>query len=53
MWHDVTADNKVSSTLQIGEAAVIAEMTGVTTVADFRVGDVAAGGHVSRNKYLI
>ena len=38
------ADKKVRSTLQIAEPSVIARETGVTTVGDFRTGDIAAGG---------
>jgi anhydro-N-acetylmuramic acid kinase len=35
---------RLSSTLQIGEPSIIAERTSVTTIGDFRLADMAAGG---------
>jgi len=34
----------ISSTLQIGDPAVLSKLSGITTVGDFRTGDIALGG---------
>lgn len=44
VWHIPAAAGQPGATLQLGEPCVIAERTGVLTVADFRPRDIAAGG---------
>lgn len=45
IWHEVGADGSVIATLQIGESAILAERTGITTIGQLRTRDVAVGGH--------
>lgn len=61
IWHSPLACSRdgipVAYTVQIGEGSVIAERTGVVTVSDFRVADMAAGGQgaplVPFSEYLL
>ncbi len=45
VWHDPPFGDGRGATLQLGDPATIAEITGIPVVSDFRTRDVAAGGH--------
>lgn len=48
IWHSPTPQTlgkiKTASTLQIGDISVLSDLSGITTVGDFRTKDISAGG---------
>lgn len=44
VWHEIRADGSAYATLQLGEGAILAERTGITTINNFRTRDIAVGG---------
>ena len=44
VWHSPKTSETPATTLQIADSNLITEITGITTIADFRRRDIAAGG---------
>jgi anhydro-N-acetylmuramic acid kinase len=45
VFHRPPVGEQMGYTMQLGRGAVIAELTGIKTVSDFRVADIELGGH--------
>jgi len=44
LFHSTGTTNKVNSSLQVGSPSIISEKTGILTIGNFRVRDIAGGG---------
>lgn len=45
LWHDAPTARQAGASLQLGDGSWLAQLTGITTICNFRQADLAVGGH--------
>lgn len=45
LWHEAPTAQTTGASLQLGDGSWLAQLTGITTISNFRQADLAVGGH--------
>lgn len=45
LWHEAPTAQQPGASLQLGDGSWLAQLTGITTISNFRQADLAVGGH--------